>query len=113
MSSDKSDKRDKPGIADTGDVSPEQRGLARRIAKAGYATRRQSEEMVRSGRVRVNGRRHLDPYMTVTQDQEIMIDGVPMTEIIRSYYAFYKPDNVSTHPTGGHRTRLLSVFLPG
>jgi 23S rRNA pseudouridine2605 synthase len=115
VSPDAKDKPDKPGKT-SGDASaahpPEARGLARSIAKAGYATRRQAEDMVRSGRVRVDGKRRLDPYMAVTPEQEIVIDGVPMAEIIRAYYAFHKPENVSTHPTPGHRFRLLGDFLP-
>ena len=94
-----------------GKDKPEARGLARSIAKAGYATRRQAEEMVRSGRVRVDGKRCLDPYRAVATEQEIVIDGVEMTEIIRAYYAFHKPESVSTHPTR-HHSRLLGDFLP-
>ncbi|MBU0741549.1 hypothetical protein KKA85_06330 [bacterium] len=112
MPSNKNDKRGEPVVAKAGDAKPDSRGLARRIAKAGYATRRQAEEMVRSGRVRVDGKRRLDPYMSIAQDQEILIDGVPMAEVIRSYFAFYKPDDMSTNPTAGHRTRLLGEFIP-
>ncbi|MBC8423957.1 rRNA pseudouridine synthase [bacterium] len=111
MSPDRKNKRDEPGPTAAEPAEPGTRGLARRIAKAGYATRRQAEEMVRSGRVRVDGMRRLDPYMTVTMEQEIVIDGVEMTEIIRAYYAFNKPETVSTHPMG-HYDRLLGDFLP-
>jgi len=51
--------------AETG-TNERQRGLARSIAKAGYGTRRQAEEMVRSGRVQVAGKRVLDPTFSVT-----------------------------------------------
>jgi 23S rRNA pseudouridine2605 synthase len=87
-------------------------GLARTIAKAGYASRRQAEEMVRSGRVLVNGKRHLDPYMAVTSEHEIKIDGSPVVEFIRSYFAFNKPSDVTTSPSVGHRHKTLSEFLP-
>jgi len=87
-------------------------GLARKIAKAGYASRRQAEEMVRSGRILVNDKRHLDPFMPVTAEHEIKIDGSPVVEFIRSYFAFNKPPNVTTSPSVGHRHRTLSEFLP-
>jgi len=112
MSADEKDKGNTAADTGSGAYPPDAQGLARRIAKAGYATRRQAEEMVRSGRVRVDGKRRLDPYMAVTPDDEIAIDGVPMAEVIRSYYAFHKPDNVSTHAASGHRIRHLSEFMP-
>ncbi len=87
-------------------------GLARKIAKAGYASRRQAEEMVRSGRVVINDKRILDPYMSVTDEHEIKIDGVPVVEIIRSYFAFNKPADVATSPSVGYRHRTLNEFLP-
>ncbi len=111
---------DKPDIPDlepdlaSEDASAEDRtmGLARRIAKAGYASRRQAEDMVRSGRVTIDGKRHLDPYMAVTEAQTIAIDDRPVVEIIRSYFAFHKPDDVTTGPLVGHRHRTLNEFLP-
>ncbi len=118
------DKRD-PEKTQPADTTPEIRedvvseepvdptmGLARKIAKAGYASRRQAEEMVRSGRVLVNDKRYLDPYMAVTMEHEIKIDGTPVVEFIRSYFAFNKPPDVITNPSVGHRHRTLSEFLP-
>ncbi len=88
------------------------RGLARMIAKAGYASRRQAEEMVRSGRVEVDRRRVLDPFMPVGPDAAIIIDGQPVVEIIRQYFAFHKPPAVATSTHGGKRTRLITEFFP-
>lgn len=114
---------DKPDIPDIEPILPTEdaafeppapgtRGLARTIAKAGYASRRQAEEMVRSGRVTVDGKRYLDPYMSVTPDREILIDGAPVVEIIRSYFAFNKPAEVTTSPGVGHRHPTMNDFLP-
>lgn len=88
------------------------RGLARTITKAGYATRRQAEEMIRAGRVQVDDRRILDPSEGVGPDCEIRIDGTRIIEVIRTYLAFHKPLNVATSSTVSHRTRLISEFLP-
>jgi len=87
-------------------------GLARRIAKAGYASRRQAEEMVRAGRVQVGGKRVLDPYQGVPESAEISIDGQVLQEVQRAYFAFYMPPGVTTNPTIGYRGRLVSEFLP-
>ena len=93
-------------------TSPRIMGLARTIAKAGYASRRQAEEMVRSGRVEVDGKRYIDPCMSVDAERTITIDGHPVQEIIRSYYAFHKPTDLTTTPVVGHRQRTLNDFLP-
>jgi len=87
-------------------------GLARRIAKAGYASRRVAEEIVRAGRVQVDGQRILDPYLGVPEDVEIAVDGQVLQEVARVYFAFYKPLGVTTNPTVGQRGRLVSEFLP-
>ncbi len=87
-------------------------GLARTIAKAGYATRRQAEELVRAGRVQVDGRRVLDPGQGVGDDNEVRIDDRKLVEVIRTYLAFHKPLNVATGSTVTHRTQLITEFLP-
>ncbi len=89
-----------------------ERGLARTISKAGYGTRRQAEEMVRSGRVQVAGKRVLDPTFSVTENLEIRIDDQPISELIRTYLAFHKPLDVATTATVSHSTQLISQHLP-
>ncbi len=91
---------------------PDSQGLARSIAKAGYATRRKAEEMVRAGQVTVDGRRAHDPSMSVTPESEILIDGQPMVEAIRHYFAFHKPVGVATGPGFSRRSRQAVEFFP-
>lgn len=92
--------------------APLRRGLARAIAKSGYASRRQAEEMVRSGRVTVDGRRVLDPGATVKSDSVVAIDGHQLVDVLRTYLALNKPEGVATAPVLGHRLRLVSELLP-
>jgi pseudouridine synthase len=88
------------------------RGLARTIAKVGYATRRQAEEMVRSGRVTVDGRRELDPGATVTPESMIAIDDHQLIDVIRTYLALHKPEGISVAPVMGRRVRMVAELLP-
>lgn len=88
------------------------RGLARTIAKVGYATRRQAEEMVRSGRVTVDGRRELDPGATVTPESLIAIDDHQLIDVIRTYLALHKPEDIAVAPIMGRRIRLVAELLP-
>ena len=103
---------DLPTPDGSSESSAKTRGLARTITKAGYATRRQAEELVRAGRVHVDDRRVLDPGTGVSPEQSIRIDGKMIVEVIRTYLAFHKPLNVATSSTVTHRTRLIHEYLP-
>ena len=68
--------------------------LATYLAHAGVASRRAAAEIVRSGRVRVDGERELDPARQV-QDERIELDGRliagPEERVV---YALHKPPGV-------------------
>jgi 23S rRNA pseudouridine2605 synthase len=92
-------------------------GLARAIAKAGYATRSQADAMVISGRVQVDDLLVTDPAIPVGPDNVILLDGQPLVEVARRYFAFYKPVKVvsSASDRGGRRhvTEFLPPDIPG
>jgi 23S rRNA pseudouridine2605 synthase len=54
--------------------------IAKRLARAGVASRREAERMIEAGRVRVNGRRLTSPALNVTQRDMILVDGKPLAE---------------------------------
>jgi 23S rRNA pseudouridine2605 synthase len=54
--------------------------IAKRLARAGVASRREAERMIQAGRVRVNGRRLTSPALNVTQRDMILVDGKPLAE---------------------------------
>jgi 23S rRNA pseudouridine2605 synthase len=87
-------------------------GLARFIAKAGYGTRKQVEEMVRSGRVDVDGERINDPSFSITTTMLIEIDNKILVNQVRSYIAFNKPAGVVVSGPHSRRDRTLDEFLP-
>lgn len=87
-------------------------GLARAIAKTGRATRRQAEAMIRSGRVRVNGRPVIDPAFPLAPDMAVRIDGELLAAVTRRYYAFHKPSNVVSVHAKRDRRRAMSDFFP-
>ncbi|MEL6767838.1 MAG: S4 domain-containing protein, partial [Pseudomonadota bacterium] len=49
--------------------------IAKRLARAGVASRREAERMIEDGRVRLNGRLLDTPAVTVTLDDRIEVDG--------------------------------------
>lgn len=87
-------------------------GLARALNKAGWGTRRQTEEMVSSGSISVDGQVVKDPRHTVTPESEILLDGQELFLARKSYFAFHKPVRVvnSAQDVGGRR--LASEYFP-
>jgi 23S rRNA pseudouridine2605 synthase len=54
--------------------------IAKRLARAGVASRREAERMIEAGRVRVNGRLLTSPALNVTLRDMILVDGKPLAE---------------------------------
>jgi 23S rRNA pseudouridine2605 synthase len=55
--------------------TPEGERIAKRLARAGVASRREAERMIAEGRVSVNGRRIDSPALNVTGGDRIAVDG--------------------------------------
>jgi len=54
--------------------------IAKVLARAGIASRRESERMIEAGRVEVNGRKIDSPALNVTGADKIKVDGKPLRE---------------------------------
>ena len=52
--------------------------IAKRLARAGVASRREAERMIEAGRVTVNGRRIESPALNVTEADRLTVDGRPV-----------------------------------
>lgn len=107
----------RPDLPAPSDAQPEgaesrRRGLARTIAKSGRASRAQAEAMVRSGRVKVDGKVVFDPAHPVGPETAVMVDGEPLSEVERRYFAFHKPLHVVTTAAERERRRAMGDFFP-
>ncbi|MBE3639570.1 pseudouridine synthase, partial [Mangrovicoccus algicola] len=60
--------------------SPEGERIAKVLARAGVASRREAETIIAEGRVRVNGRLITSPALNVTPGDRILVDGEPLKE---------------------------------
>jgi 23S rRNA pseudouridine2605 synthase len=87
-------------------------GLARSIAKSGRATRAKATEIIRSGRVKVDGRVVTDPSVCVSPQSEILIDDSPLLKVVYGYFALHKPVKVICTPADRGGRRLVSEFFP-
>ncbi len=68
------DKADKPTDKPAGDR------IAKVLARAGVASRREAERMIEAGRVTVNGEDITSPALNVTASDRITVDGAPLAE---------------------------------
>lgn len=66
-------------------------GLARVISKRGYCSRSQAAELVRAGRVTLNGRTERDPEAPARSDDRIRIDGSEIAAVETTWIMLNKP----------------------
>lgn len=80
--------------------------LQKIMAEAGVASRRASEKLIASGHVQVNGQTVTKMGIKVSNRDEVMVDGVPLTREQHVYYLLNKPRSVitSAHDDKGRRT---------
>jgi 23S rRNA pseudouridine2605 synthase len=83
--------------ARSGGRAPAGVSLARALSKLGFCSRAQGVELVRAGRVRVNGAVHTDPDMRVSPERDrITVDGALVAAQERVYLALNKPRGLVT-----------------
>ncbi|MFB6414985.1 MULTISPECIES: pseudouridine synthase [Bradyrhizobium] len=71
--------------------------IAKALARAGLASRRDAEEMVTQGRVSVNGRVINSPALDITKNDVVLVDGKPLPERERTrLFLYHKPRGLMT-----------------
>jgi 23S rRNA pseudouridine2605 synthase len=99
------------------DVTPRKVGLARALSKLGFCSRAQAAQLIRKGKVRLNGAIRRDPETPVhTGKDRIEIDGQRIAASEKIYFALNKPRGMVTTASDekGRETvySLLSADLP-
>ena len=61
-------------------ASPDGDRIAKVLARAGVASRREAERMIEAGRVSVNGAQITSPALNVSEKDKITVDGKPLAE---------------------------------
>jgi len=84
------------------------------IANAGIASRRGGDDLVRAGRVTVDGRRAIIGEQVDPEMQRVEVDGQPLPVVSgpRSYWALNKPAGVVSTVRDRHAERTVMEFLP-
>ena len=86
-------------------------GVARVISKRGYCSRSQAEKLVREGHVILRGKPVRDPESPAYENDEILVDGTPVTASEFVYFAMNKPRGIVTTASDekGRRT-VMDLF---
>jgi 23S rRNA pseudouridine2605 synthase len=87
--------------------------LAKYIAVAGMASRRAAEELIRDGKVSVNGDVVLDPARDVDADDDVRLEGKPLSASSeRLVYAVNKPAGVVSTARDPQRRATVVSLVP-
>jgi 23S rRNA pseudouridine2605 synthase len=89
--------------------------VAKVIARAGLASRREAETWIAAGRVAVNGEVIVSPALNVSAADRIAIDGVPLPQRERTrLFLYHKPRGLlTTHTDPGGRATIFSTLPKG
>jgi 23S rRNA pseudouridine2605 synthase len=100
-----------PGGEEIGQ-SPSER-IAKRLARAGIASRRDAETLIAAGRVKVNGTVLTSPAFNVNASDRIELDGSEIPPIERTrVFLFHKPAGVVTTNRDPEGRRTVFDVLP-
>jgi 23S rRNA pseudouridine2605 synthase len=86
--------------------------IAKAIARAGLASRREAEAWIAAGRIAVNGEKITSPALNVTPADRVTVDGQPLPVRERTrLFLFHKPRGlVTTHADPQGRPTVFSVL---
>ena len=87
--------------------------IAKRLARAGVASRREVERMIKAGRVAVNGKRLKSPALNVLPGDVILVDGKPVAAAEPTrMWRYYKPAGLVTSANDEQGRSTIFDHLP-
>lgn len=93
--------------------SPETTALSKYIAQAGYCSRRQATELIKAGKVKINGFIITQPFTPVLPNDLVNAQGHDIKPAAKIYILFNKPKNlVCTLADDKNRKTVSDVFKP-
>lgn len=86
--------------------------LNARLSRAGVCSRRKAVELVRQGRVTVDGRRAVSAAERVSEEARVLLDGREIAPARAVYLALNKPAGYTCTLSDRHAARLVTELLP-
>ena len=88
-------------------------GLARALSKLGFCSRSDAFDLIRAGKVRLNGNVHRDPDFPVHMDKDrLEVNGRAVIAESRAYLMLNKPRGVVTTVSDEKNRQTVTSFLP-
>ena len=88
-------------------------GLARALSKLGYCSRSHAVELIRAGRVQLNGKTQLDPEAPVSLPRDrITVDGQAVGAATRIYWVLNKPRGAVTTASDEKGRETVYAHVP-
>lgn len=85
--------------------------LQKLIASSGYTSRRKAEDLIKSGKVSVNGKIVTELGTKASVNDVIIVDGVRILKENKKYYLFYKPEKVITSMSDEKDRKCVKDFF--
>lgn len=85
--------------------------LQKVIAEAGYASRRKAEELIKAGKVYVNGEKITEMGFKVSGNDVIDINGKPLKKEDKEYYLLNKPRGVITTTSDDKNRKVVTDLI--
>jgi len=82
------------------------------IAKSGCASRRGADELIKQGKVTVNGKKTLEPYYQVSKGDQVKVKGKVISATHLVYLIFNKPKRVTTTRQDKFAKKTVMDYLP-
>lgn len=86
--------------------------LQKAIAASGYTSRRKAEELIKQGKVKVNGKVVTELGTKVFDRDEIVIDNKIITKETKEYYLINKPRGVITSTDDDKNRKIVTDLIP-
>lgn len=94
-------------------MSDEPERIAKYLARAGVASRREVERMIEAGRIRLNGKVLDTPAVKVSSADRILVDGkAPPEREIARLWRYYKPNGLVTSERDEKGRKTVFESLP-